>query len=143
MHLYFIARGVSHQMELWKGWMEHQTYDFPRKNLKTGEWETHTVQGALRPVQLYEYVFPKQALQDVLRNMELDKQSLPPYGLPPHLNKYAYLLKKLLGLKEIPKIEEGKKTRIMSTFGVNVHPLGIKEDVEKDYEMWGYHQEGL
>jgi len=166
MHLYFYARGISHQVELWKIFMQSQFWKWKRYNLKKKKDEFILVQGSLRPsfYGTWEYVFPKECLADVLSIMGIAN---------PHTKKDGYAGKgyftfansirnfgarKLLGAKAIPKKiwEAADKIEpsilIDSTWrglshcrvdGVAIHPIGIKEDVEYTWKETGYRQEML
>lgn len=57
-----MTRGVKHWRDIFVQFMQTQMWAWKRKNLKTKKWETTAVQGALRPVELWEYVFPEECL---------------------------------------------------------------------------------
>jgi len=135
MHLYFLTRGIKGQVEQWEKFMQSQFFNFPRRRETTKRNETIAVQGALRPIQLWEFVFPKDCLQDVLLNMKVNPKSPEPYA---GWDKYSVFFRKLLKAKEIPKIdvEPGSIiSRPLTVAGVVVHPIGIKEDEEGIIDM--------
>src|SRR3990167_4897015 len=91
----------------------------------------------------------------------------------PEIKNYAMLLQKLMKLKPVPKFPDYKPlgyipweydpvtkapkgipmngkdwstplaVNFVPTDGVAIYGLGIKEDVEQDYEQWNVHQEGI
>jgi hypothetical protein len=132
MHLYFGTRGVNHQIELWKIFMQSQMFPFTRKNLDTGKEEVIYVQGALRPVQLWEYVIPEECLEEVLSNMGMNDHIS---NNPPAIKKAAQIMRKMIGLKEIPTVESKIHDRMMQVFGVAVHPIGIKYEEKKEIDF--------
>jgi len=165
MHLILLTRGILSQMEDWKALMRAQRFPWKRKNLKTGEEEQDVVQGALRPIQIWEYVFPEESLNDVLGNLQIEG----PIERP-EIKSISWALRKMLKLKQIPKMPEGGykvsgytplgtingkpmapiPANNMYMQGVAVYPIGIKEDITKDYkfklengEEVEYNQEGL
>ena len=159
--LIFATRGIHHQIEMWKIFMQSQMYQWQRRNLKSNTIETMSVQGALRPIQLWEYVVPKDSIQDVLTNMRIadyegftavpDGQvnNLPnPVNpnMPKTLEWAKELLRKTLKLKEFPKakITPGMYiTRPLFVEGVTVHPIGFKDDKIDENEVLMHEQEML
>lgn len=156
-----MTRGILRQVEEFKSLLQAQRFAWKRKNLTTGKEEIMTVQGALRPIQLWEYVFPEEALQDVLGALQIthptDRKEI---------KNVSWFMRKMLRLDQIPtqKMEDFKVTGYrpqgtlngeqmpvipvhqMFVDGVAVYPIGIKKDPKQDYD-WGhqgkYHQEGL
>lgn len=164
MHLQIIVRGVINQVRLWESIMQGHYFKWRRINLKTKKEEIVLVQGGLRPSVLgtYEYIFPKEALPDVLNILGLtDKNRIS--AKPSFKNKARLaFLRKICGVKKIPEsafkkakelpdsiyFEDSERglshTRIPS---ISIHPIGIKEDdtinmydPEKKKE---FEQEGL
>jgi hypothetical protein len=139
MHIYLAARGVKHQIDLWESLMVSQFYPWSRKNLKTGEEEKSLVQGALRPIRFYEYVFPEehydQVIQNITKGGELTDKRI---RLP------ATLLRKALGAdKAKPAKKNTPITKIMAVDSVGVEIIGTKKDNKKEWKEAGYEQELL
>ncbi len=140
MHLYFISRGVKHARDLFVSHMQSQFFPWKRKVLKTGKEKTTWVQGALRPVELWEYVFPEESLNEVLAMMGIDPKRKD-YALDKVRQK---ILQKALGAKPIPKnLPRAENLRLIINKGVSAHPIGIKKDKRAKVEAWGYEQEML
>lgn len=154
----FATRGISHQIEMWKIFMQSQMYQWQRKNLQTNGIETMTVQGALRPIQFWEYVVPKSSIQDVLTNMRIVNyegftvdpkagNTLPnPVNpnMPAGVHALAMVARKALKLKEFPTatLKPGMAiTRPLYVEGVTIHPIGYKDDKIDANEVIGYEQE--
>ena len=157
MHLVFATRGINRMVEELKSLLQAQRFPWKRTNLKTKKEEMMLVQGALRPIQLWEYVFPEECLDDVLGAMKIKG---PIHR--PEIKNFSWMLRKLLRLKPIPEMTSGarivtgyrpkgslngKKMPSMPVYnmwvdGVGVYPIGIKDDVKQAYD-WGYFQEGL
>lgn len=139
MHLFLATQGINHQTELWKKFMETQMFEWKRKNLKTGEIETSLVQGALRPIQLWTYVFPKESLGDVLGALHLTDEHLKIGSEGIGMS----LLRKALGIKKCPLCVNREYKRYIMDTGMDVRVVGIKEDEVKDFPQFGYNQEAL
>lgn len=137
MHLYFITRGIKQQVDLFKMFMQTQLFKWTRKNLKTGKEEVIRVQGALRPIQLWEYVFPEECLDEVLTMLDAKMC----WKLP---KSREFALRKALGkgIKKIPKYKELPTSKYIEKKAVAVYLIGIKNDVKAD-ASWGYEQEML
>ena len=88
------------------------------------------MQGALQPIQLWSYVFPKESLKDVIWNMGLT----PPQPDIP----FGTLLRKPLKARKIPELEFSKEdlkkipNRLIYTSTVSRYPIGIKDDQVTD-----------
>ena len=141
MHLYFWSRGVKHQRDLFVTMMQGLMFLWKRINLKTGKEETTAVQGSLRPLELWEYVFPEESLNEVLTMLDFQPTSEMP------AMKVA-MMRKMLGAKKIPKIPLQQKTKFVHRNGVCLYPIGIKKDERRDCD-WSeigqgkYNQEVL
>lgn len=143
MHLYIATRGASSAIEKFKGGVESQCYALPNAGNLTGidgkklPINMFTV---MRPVQLWELVFPKEALNSVLKTVET-RAPIKPKKQRKWMqkewlrqNKYIYALQKLLKLKAIPK--EFKPTgdglldngHLINKRDVDVIILGTRED---------------
>ena len=165
-----MTRGINQSFEVWKMFMQSQMFDFRQqpllkddkgnfiedgvdengnKKYKRGPQTMTRVQGALRPIQLFEYVFPEESLQEVLAMMNQHKQ----YNhMRPEVNNYAWILRKMTRFKKIPDMPELQKKeaweitqKYVPPQGVGVYPLGIKEDKKQDFIFGdvGFYQEGL
>jgi len=158
MHFVFATRGINHQVELWKNFMQAQMFTYQRENLKVCQCgiekekhptkeckdfkpkiEHNIVQGALRPIQLWEYVFPKEHKDMVLTSLNVEPTGkVHPFAAT--FNSMA--LRKAMGLKKV-KYTPTKEFRYMFRDGVALYPIGIKEDVIGEWKDIGYRQEML
>lgn len=135
-----------------KGKLLHKKGEFIKNPDGTYQYGKETpirVQGSLRPIQLWEYIFPQESLQEVLAMQGCHKN----YNeLRPEVNKFAWVLRKMMGAKKIPDMPELKKkeiwevtNKIIPTPGFAVYPIGIREDRIGDFIFGdvGYYQEGI
>lgn len=138
MHLFFMTRGVKHNRDVFVTHMQSQFFPWTRKNLKTKKNEVANVQGALRPIELWEYVFPEEHLDEVLTMINAGQ---PHWGN----GKAKYLvgaLRKVLGAVKLPKWEKVPTNKYIFREGVGIEIIGIKKDERAD-APWGYNQEML
>lgn len=159
-----MVRGLKKELDIFLMFMQCQMFPWKRTNLKTKKEGYTLIQGALREFGfLYEYVFPKECLQEVLTMLNAKD------GDTNNLGEFrSWIIRKVLGyhgkkvkIKPIPDYEPIKPAVINSPIqkgvvvathrhipmhGVAVYLIGIKEDVEKDYDFGAgqlWHQEGL
>ena len=87
---------------------------------------TNYIQLAMRPIQLWECVFPKESLQDVMATMGIqDRPKHWKYG-----DKYLWGLRKALKAYPIPKQDPKAIKRIVFNRDIHVAPIGIKDDID-------------
>lgn len=126
MHLFIGTRGIKNSVDAWIRDLQAQYYTLLNsKNIN------QSVQMSVRPIQLWELVFPKEHFQEVLRSVEfpLEDGIMASQG---HLDKYMILMRKLLKAKKIPPIEPGPR-RILAPRdrpNIQVVGLGYKEDAD-------------
>lgn len=135
MHEYIITRGVKEEVDKWKNDMRSiflpVTYNHPDPHAETGLKTQGQVRLEVRPIQLWEVIFPKEHLN--LVNNILAPQVETIAGSTP-LSKTMKMLtkgvRKTLGLKPIPKWEKLDVLPVVSQIPkwVAVHGIGIKED---------------
>ena len=164
MHFVGVMRGPIRQMEEQKALMRAQRFPFKFKNLKTGKEEVNFVAGTYRPMELFEYIFPEPSLNDVLGGMQITGPVERPEG-----KAIGWFLRKALKLYQVPKLTSIKnvtgyvpngtingekipaqKVHNMIIDGVAIYPIGLRDDITKDYKFTlgdgsevEYHQEGL
>ena len=174
MHFVILTRGAPEQVDIWKKFVETQMFNWKRQPLlkdaqgkfipdgedengapkyKRGPEQVTRVQGALRPIEFYEYVFPQECLPEVLAMMNLHKGD----NLRPEVAAPAWIARKIMKLKPVPKFPElyDKTTqeltsRFIPTTTVATYPIGVRSDFKKDFiftfpngQTEGWYQEGL
>jgi len=124
----FFSRGINQDVEIAKKFLETRMLPFKYKvKQKDGSWkeETNFVQSALRPIELFELVVPKDTVDTVINSMFPD-------GNEKIYPKIKTMLRKIMKLKN-PKFKKRDKTNrlaIPSTLfnNVNMQLVGIRED---------------
>ena len=143
MHLYVVAKGIKPHIEKWQNDLLAQYVPMFKDGKPyfsmgaDGQPKQENVQISVRPIQLFEIGFPKEALELVMANVGTGGYILERY---PKLNKIAKYLRKFLGLKEvpIPKKVNPLMQPNQQEKAVAVVPIGIKEDdmsPTKGFEM--------
>lgn len=118
--------------------MQAQMWLWKRKNLKTKKEEICQVQGALRPIELWEYVFPEECFDEVCTMLNI--KGADSIGK----TKEAVIRKALgHGVKPVPEYKEVPTNKYVEKRGVGIVPIGIKKDPRAEKEIWGYEQEML
>jgi len=167
-HIVLLTRGIQQQVDLWKMFMQTQMFWFKRKPIlfdkdkkplknedgtyQYGPEETIRVQGALRPMQLWEYVIPSECIPEALAMMNLHKYE----ELRKEMKPIAWTLRKAMGLKHVddyrvPEHQSKHFQEITAKYvpieAVATYPIGIKEDPQIDIfdpaTTEGYNLEGL
>ena len=121
MHLYVLTRGVLAATKAWENDLNAQYLPFEVLEKGKKKPTKCLTQLAVRPVNLYEIVFPEESLQDVLGMVR-------PQSHKTVSGKWAWLvnmLTKKLGLKKIP---DYKPKQLPLGDGVTVIGLGLKND---------------
>lgn len=156
-HLLFATRGIRASMQQMKEDLSSQRWWWRRKNLTTNKVEHVPVQGILRPIELWEYVYPKESPTEIGKedskmedNTDIIMRSLGLTGsehyIPKSIGKYVRWICKFLGLKKVPDTPKEGNLRWIHQLGISVIPIGVKEDEYKEYDFGPagkYEQEGL
>lgn len=124
MHLYIVTRGIKYAEEqaIHSLLSNMLPYNLP----KTGQ--TNWVQLAVRPINFYELVFPKEMLPNVLKGIKYDQRDSKTMAMQ------RTILRKALGAKKIPKLDLSETKPIFcQTDFVGINAIGIKED-----KIWGH-----
>lgn len=113
MHLFVVMRGHKMWMDQFVNELQSQYLPYRYEKGKIG-----MVQLAVRPIQLFDVVFPEEHLEKVLGMLQ-------PYDSKN--TKFAFFLRKLMKLLPIPK---KRYPRPINIFGqhVDVTGVGIKKD---------------
>lgn len=149
MHLFIFVRGVKHQVDQWMTQAQSQFFVFNRKkwNEENKSWDHNSIlmAGGLRPsyMGMYEYVFPKESLCEVLSIFGLSEGNMADkklafwamrlgMGLRAPTKEEFALAKKIPNAIAISQYEPGLAcTRAVGSCifpGVGVRLIGIKED---------------
>ena len=79
------------------------------------------MQFQVRPIQLYEFVFPEERQEEVIGMIQ-------PYAIGKWRDRAAKILRTFLGLEEIPKGISREGKRYINIESIEVIGIGIKKD---------------
>lgn len=174
MHTIILTRGIYEQVEMWKTFMQAQMFNFPQTPIlkddkgefikegvdeegniiyKKGTPSVKRVQGALRPMQLWEYVYPEECHGEFLAMLQQHK----PTTLRKEMLPVAWTLRKAMHLTKVPLIvaHESKESweitdKFIPTSAVATYLIGSRKDKKRDFLFTladgtkaGFYQEGL
>ena len=115
MHLYCLARGQKDWLDRWVNDLGARYYPYKMKGKEVA------VQLGVRPIQLYEIVFPEPCLKDVLGVVQ-------PYGYMGYdMKKYKLLIRKMLKLNKLPEERIPPTNPFMRTH-IDCVGLGLRKD---------------
>ena len=123
MHLYLLTRGTLRAVREWREALSNCYFPMQVKD-KNGKLGTATAQLQIRPVELYEVVFPEEHEKTVMGLIKpgtnINNYAGKRWG------KYLRWIIKKLGLK--PPITDWKPSLLPPNFGVSALALGTKKD---------------
>lgn len=139
MHFTFAASGHSRWLQTFEEYLKTRIFPMP-VTMPDGSTVMQNVESALRPIQLYEFIFPKEHLDVVLNTLAKDGEDRPrgkSLGLP------LAMVRKALHLKKIPKKRDPSKGKLaIIDQHVRIVPIGIRYDEDIVYPD-GKRHEGL
>ena len=127
-----MTRGIKAEVDRMINDLQAQYFQYgPEK-----EW----VQFAVRPIQLYEFVFPKEELPIIMKTLGLPGRNLK--IKEDWKQAYFMMLRKALRAKKLPEMDLTKTPqRIISKFCVGVDAIGIRDEaIWPDGKYKGYEQ---
>lgn len=119
MHLYVMARGINDSLKRWEDDIS-ATYMPIKYTDRNGKVQGGKVRTAMRPIQLYEIVFPEESLNTILETVQEQGEQ------PKYFSKFAAILRRVMGLK---KAERRKHNGIVHAPYVAVAYIGTKKDL--------------
>lgn len=133
MHLYILTRGIKHAVDRFITELQGKYVPFKWKSPTDKEIKDYMVQLGVRPVQLWEIVFPEDQ-KDIVLTTILGNEPSHPNKM---FGKYISWIRKILKIDEIPEYDK-KNYMPICKVDVGVVALGVKKD---EYHPEGY--EGL
>lgn len=121
MHLYVMTRGIKWAVDRFITQLQGKC--FPMKLMKGGKSGKKVVEVAVRPIQLWEIVYPREA-HDLMVNALIDNDKTQ------HRKhrKWVAVLRKILGVKKLQKTDrDGMKFPIFKDH-IEIIGIGCKED---------------
>ena len=122
MHLYVVMRGIKRAQDYFIEQLG--TLKYPIWIRKDGQLIQAKVQLAIRPIQLYEIVFPEDSFEDVYK-------AVWPAGYQRKgiTNWFISKLRYLFGAEKMPEVpKDWKPDEDIYREGVEVAGIGVKQD---------------
>lgn len=128
MHLYTITRGIKKDVDEFIKLL--QGVFLPYKfETKKGKIENGTVQIQVRPIQLWEIVFPEEHKDLILTTVLGGQNSMKGITNQKKHRKFVSLIRKALGVEKIPDYDMSKVLPCAwANQNTEVVGVGIKED---------------
>jgi len=121
-HVIVMVRGQRDRINDWENNINNIALPYETEifNSMAGmERQKAYLQFGIRPIRLYDMTFPVQATEQALQILNVGKCWTPAY------NKYFNVLRKLMGLKDIPAYQQ----KPMANHGfIEVAGIGYKDD---------------
>ena len=121
MHLYVLTRGILSATKQWENDLSAEYLPFEVLEKGKKKPTKYLSQLAVRPVNLYEIVFPEECLQDVLGMVKPSFSK----GVVGKFSRFIKIFMRMMGLKKIP---DYKPKLLPLGDGVTVIGLGLKKD---------------
>lgn len=125
MHFCFIPYGKEEELQIFFRDLKAQKHFLPFKNNK--KIKGTYIEGQLRrlPFGIYEYVFPKEDKDRVLRSFGAKNTTPKAYNIP---KTFLTIIRKTLNLKKIPKYDEKIMPYLWIKQNISIISLGMRED---------------
>ena len=133
-----MTQGIKPCVDAMVNDLQAQFFPWPMEDKDGKKLKPQAVQGALRPVQLWMYVFPEESLDEVLNTLNIT----PKTGYEEFSGKAA-ALRKVMGAKKIPEPDKTVPGRIIRKSGVGIVPIGIRKDKKRYESTPGIFHEAL
>lgn len=125
MHLYVMTRGQKNKVDRYIEDLQAQWWPYPGAG--GAQAPPGWIQMGVRPLQMWELVFPKEELPSVLRTV-LSQGKLNDWR-----QKYLTALRIMLRAEKLPNIDFSKAPmRMVRKEDVAIYPIGIRKD--KNFE---------
>jgi len=124
MHLYAITRGIKNDVDRFITLLQGAFLPYDKAKV---------VQVAVRPVQLWEIVFPEEHKDIMLTTVLGGDASMKGITNQPKHRKWVAMIRKVLGVQKIPKYKTDRQLPCAGAkLNMEVVGVGIKEDYKKD-----------
>ena len=144
MHLVFCASGIKHDLDLFEKFMETRSLNLPYIDHNDGDKEKNIViQSQLRPINFYDFIFPKGELDHVLNGLQIgtDPDIISRNASMPKL--YIEMLRKALKLKKIPNPDISKGAIPLYKQNIRIVGIGVRDDADLTFPEVGRTHEGI
>lgn len=120
-----MTRGILHDVKHFINELSSRYLPFPRYNKKTKKMETKYLQMRVCPIQLWDISYSKDQ-RDIVHNTIFAGGEGKPINS--RIEKFMFGLRKLMGLKKLPKYKKEKVMAMRPIQNVEVLGIGVKDD---------------
>ena len=126
-----MLRGMKEWQDNFIRDLQSQKYPFPVT--KDGKTFTLQMAGQLRPIRLFEYIFPEDHKDIVLTSLEFHKI---PYPETLKMRMMRETIRKALGHQKIPEFKKDKSLFFVKGYNpdenhIGIIPIGVKYDEKR------------
>ena len=128
MHAYIMVRGVKHEFDKFITTLQGKFLSYQNELGK----DKVTVQLSVRPIQLFEIVFPEEHLQTVMHTLFDETTRGDNLTYAKRNKKYLWAMRKALNAKPFPELDKTSLPLPVWKHNIEVAGIGIKKDDFKD-----------
>lgn len=135
MHLIVGIRGIKHDFDRFISDLSGKYLPYKFYNPETKQLQEGHVQVSVRPIQLFEIVFPEESKDIILTTIFPNHTKGGHYGNAA-TERYKWILnkiRKLIGIEEMPEDFDKSQTIPLWNKNIEVVGIGIKKDVRNEY----------
>lgn len=149
-HTYVLIRGIKHEMDQFITELQgkYLPYKWRDVNIPDSKLQDTNVQFSVRPIQLYEMVYPAECKDIVLTTIfgKPAQEGERTAGMTQHKihEKIIWLIRKMLRINAPPKTWDTKMTMPIRKLGMEIIHVGDKPDkwINKKGEQVDEKEEG-
>ena len=150
MHSYLLTRGIKHEVDQFITELQGKYLPFKWRdvNNKDSKIQDTMVQLGVRPIQLWEIVYPEECRDVIMTTLfgQPAKEGERTAGMTQHKRhgKFIWLIRKMLGIKEPPKTWNTNQKMPIRCQGIELIHIGDKQDywVDRDGKNIDKKEEG-
>ena len=125
MHLYFISRGIKHDVDRFINELSSVYLPFKHQAEGDKEIKSYMLQTSVRPIQIWEVAYPKEHHEMMCRTIFGETTMRTQYK---GMNKYLYWLRKVLKIDKITDYKpQGDKLPLYNQ-NIDKIAIGTKQD---------------
>jgi len=124
MHTVFMTRGILGDTISFINELSTKYLPYPYYNKETKKMENRHLQMRVSPIMLWDVSFPKEQANVVLNTIYVNGGE----PMNPKHKKYIKLVKKAMGLKELPKLKKDVHLAMQLPKNLEIIGIGVKDD---------------
>ncbi len=130
MHAYIITRGIKHDIDRFIIELQGKYLPYEARD-KNGERADCMVQLGVRPIQLWEIVFPESQLQTIMKTL-FEDTTRGEFSYSRSHDKYLWALRKAFQASKFPDLSQKALPLPIYKKNISVTGIGLKKDFYRD-----------